>query len=173
MRRRTILCPHIEAGGRAGSLSLLPHQSENVLPIKRTLNSSGKRFEPIAGKHIGAYWASHTRQTLRDQGGTAGSHIGRNAAVRTNISTTERSAPGSRGVSDEMRCTLFAAVRESLHGTSRKCGGTVLTAVNPRARPHQLNARANRRGTGKWHPRSRRQELPAFRASGHSRPRPW
>jgi CheY-like chemotaxis protein len=40
-------------------------------------------------------------------------------------------------------------------------------------RPRQLNARASRRGAGKWHPRSRRQELLAFRASGHSGPRPW
>ena len=30
-----------------------------------------------------------------------------------------------------------------------------------------------RSGTGKWHPRSRRQELLAFRALGHSGPRSW
>jgi organic hydroperoxide reductase OsmC/OhrA len=50
------------------SLSLLPHQSENV-PHQLNAQSSGKRFEPIRRKHVGAHWASH-RRTIRDEGGT-------------------------------------------------------------------------------------------------------
>jgi hypothetical protein len=33
-------------------------------------------------------------------------------------------------------------------------------------RPHQFNERASRSDNGKWHLRSRRQELPAFKDFG-------
>src|SRR5260370_23696333 len=53
------------------SLSLLPHQSENVLPIKRTFDRLENDLNRSPVKHVGAHWAS------QDQGGTAGKRVER------------------------------------------------------------------------------------------------
>src|SRR5216684_5591506 len=53
------------------SLSLLPHQSENVLPIKRTLNRLKNDLNRSPESTLVRIGHLHTRQTLRDQGGTA------------------------------------------------------------------------------------------------------
>src|SRR5229473_4978657 len=73
------------------SLSLLRHQSENV-PHQENAQSSGKRFEPIGRKHVGAHFGIYTdAKHYETRGhGWKGTHISRNTAVRT----AERSARG-------------------------------------------------------------------------------